>query len=78
MMQKLTLVLFEFLLITFISHLSGANQTELWETSVAEIRKEFNYMLETYVKVYDFKIEYLEKQVSGNLINGQNFNFLFD
>jgi hypothetical protein len=48
MMQNIILILFKFVLISFILQLSYANQTQSCET-VACLREEFNNKLENFV-----------------------------
>jgi hypothetical protein len=74
-MSKITLILFEFILISFIVQSNNANVTQTCET-VACVEESFNFQLQTYVKVYNLKIEVLEKQISGNLMNVKT-EFLF-
>jgi len=74
MMSKITLILFEFILIAFIVQSNNANVTQTCET-VASVEERFNFQLQTYVKVYNLKIEDLEKQISGNLMNVKTWNF---
>jgi F0F1-type ATP synthase membrane subunit a len=59
-------ILFVFLLNLLILNSIKANKTELWESSLADLKEEFNYQLGVYVKVYDLKIQELTKQFSGN------------
>ncbi len=68
MMSKITLILFEFILISFIFQSNNANVTQTCET-VACLQESFNSQLQTFVKAYNLKIEDLEKQISGNLTN---------
>jgi hypothetical protein len=67
-MWKITLILFELILNSFIVESNNANVTQTCET-VARLKKSFNSQLQTFVKAYNLKIEDLEKQISGNLMN---------
>jgi predicted outer membrane protein len=68
MMRKITLILFELILNSFIVQSNNANVTQTCET-VARLQESFNSQLQTFVKAYNLKIEDLEKQISGNLMN---------
>ncbi len=48
--------------------------TQKYET-FACLKESFNFELKTYVKVYNLKIEDLEKLISGNLMNVKTCNF---
>ena len=48
--------------------------TQKYET-VACLEESFNFQLKTYVKVYNLKIEDLEKLISGNLMNVKTWKF---
>ncbi len=66
-MSKIFLVLFQFILISFIFQSFNANVTQTCET-FACLEESFNFQLETYVNVYNLKIEDLEKRFSGNFV----------
>ncbi len=59
-------ILFVFLLNLLILNSIKANKSELLESSLADIKEQFNFQLGVYVKVYDLKIEELTKQFSSN------------
>jgi hypothetical protein len=65
MMRKITIILFELLLIYFIIQLNETNQTQTCETCSC-LREEFNFQIETHLKAYDLKVRDLKTQLSGN------------
>ncbi len=65
MMRKITSILFELVLISFIFQLNNANQRQTCETCSC-LREEFNFQIEKYLKVYDLKIRDLEKRFASN------------
>ncbi len=65
MMSKINLILFEFVLISFIPQSNNANVTQTCET-VTYLKESFNYQLKTFVRMYNLEIEVLEKQFSCN------------
>ncbi len=67
MMSKITLILFEFVLISLTLQSNNANVTKTCET-FACLEESLNFQFENYVKVCNLKIEDLEKQFSGNFV----------
>jgi hypothetical protein len=59
---------FTVLLIVLIFEFSEANKTESWEKSLSKLKDEFNYQLNTTIKIHDIfekRIEEIVEKFTG-------------